>query len=143
MKRYVVVGALFVFVMGFLVIPTLYAGLTYQHEGNYPDDMMLYPPLEYEEKYGGKRLNPVPFSHDVHFDFNCNACHHTGDTFMGCMEFGCHDMADNEPVTDVIMAGTRMQGDIYYFEDAYHEMCMTGCHVEMGVPTTCITCHQR
>jgi len=144
MKRSVVISTLFIFVLGFLVIPTLYAGLTYQHEGNYPDDMMLYPPLEYEQHYGKRKLAPVPFSHDLHFEYNCDVCHHTGDTFMGCMEFGCHDMAVNEPVTNVLIAGTRMQGDIYYFEDAYHELCMMGCHMEEeNATTTCIGCHQR
>ena len=144
MKRSLVIGALCVFLLGFLLIPTIYAGLTYQHEGHYPEDMMLYPPVEYEEKYGKKRLPPVPFSHDVHFEYDCMICHHTGDYYMGCMEFGCHDMAHNEPVTNVIIAGTRMQGDIYYFEDAYHEMCMLGCHMEVeNAPTTCIGCHQR
>ena len=143
MKRSLVVGVLIIFVLGFLALPTLYAGLTYQHEGYYPEDMMLYPPVEYEEKYGEKRLAPVPFSHDVHFDYDCELCHHTGDTHMGCMESGCHDMYENEPVEDVIMAGTRMQGDIFYFEDAYHEMCMDWCHRdEENAPTSCIGCHQ-
>ncbi len=151
MKRSVVIGVLCAMLMGFLVIPSLYAGLTYQHEGDYPDLIMMYPPVEYEEEYGPKKLNPVPFSHDSHIDYDCMECHHTGD-YIGCMEFGCHDVAATDPDPENVYAGTRTtrdMDDLFYFEEAYHHMCWLGCHVHdefaqaMDAPTTCIGCHMR
>jgi len=82
MKKSVVIGVICAFFLGFMVLPSLYAGLTYQHEhkdnsksyahGEYADEILLYAP----EEYGEMREAPVLFSHSVHADFACGDCHH-------------------------------------------------------------------
>ena len=150
MRKSVVISVICAFIVGFLVLPSLYAGLTYQHEykdqdmeykhGSYPDEMLLYAP----EEYGEMREAPSPFSHSVHEDFECTECHHTWDgekEIKGCMDAGCHDMAVAEEPQD--------RRDIRYFYKAYHDMCMTGCHRDLARagepsgPTACPDCHPR
>lgn len=155
MKKSVVVGIICAFFIGFLVIPSIYAGLTYQHEykdkdmsyahGEYADHMLLYAP----EEYGEMREAPAPFSHSVHADFDCGSCHHDengnpkteDDKIIGCMSAGCHDMA--------VAESPRDRRDIQYFYKAYHDMCMTGCHRDLGQageptgPTACVDCHPK
>ncbi len=148
MKKAITVATLCAFILGFFLLPTLYAGLTYQHEykdqdmsyehGSYPDEMLLYAP----EEYGEMREGPAKFSHSVHAEFDCTECHHFWDgerEIMGCMDAGCHDMAVAEEPAD--------RRDIRYFYKAYHDMCMTGCHRDLSRageeagPLACPDCH--
>ena len=155
MKKSVVIGVICAFFLGFMVLPSLYAGLTYQHEhkdnsksyahGEYADEILLYAP----EEYGEMREAPVLFSHSAHGDFACGDCHHDAEgkpkdesmKMMGCMDAGCHDMAVAEEPQD--------RRDIRYFYKAYHDLCMTGCHRDLARageptgPTACIDCHPK
>ncbi len=132
MRKSVVIGVLVAFFFGFLLLPTLYAGLTTQHEGEYQEGMMLYPPKEYEAE---TPWGPTPFDHDVHAEFECEKCHHLGEVDQGCMEAGCHDVANKDELGD--------RDEVYYFEEAYHQMCMEGCHEEHeAAPVSCDGCHE-
>ncbi len=106
----------------------------------------------------------VAFPHALHFDYNCQQCHHTWDKttpIVGCATSGCHDLAeipkgdDGRPVSD-----PKIQGK--YYKNAYHAMCI-GCHksikaknkaaeaskLAMGEklsptgPTGCVECHPQ
>lgn len=155
MKKSVIAGIICAFFLGFLVIPSIYAGLTTQHKqldqdmsyahGTFADNWLLYAPVE----YGEMREAPSPFSHSVHAAFECGACHHDehgnpkteDDKIIGCMSAGCHDMA--------VAESPRDRRDIRYFYKAYHDMCMTGCHRDLGQageptgPTACVDCHPK
>ncbi len=153
MRKSVVIGTLIAFFFGFLVLPSIYAGLTEQHErkdqdmeyehGSYADEWLLHAP----EEYGEMDESPAPFSHSVHEDFDCGECHHDEqgdpmdetDKMVGCMSEGCHDMAVAEEPED--------RRDITYFYKAYHDLCMSGCHRDLARageetgPTACPECH--
>ncbi len=153
MKKSVTFGVICAFILGFLVLPNLYAGLTIQHEkkdmdmsyefGEYADNWLLYAPAE----YGEMRESPSPFSHSVHAAFDCGDCHHDDQgqpwdgtyEIKGCMSAGCHDMA--------VAESPRDRRDIAYFYKAYHDLCMSGCHRELqqagetSGPTACEGCH--
>ncbi len=155
MKKLVVVGIICAFFLGFLVLPSLYAGLTSQHKqldqdmsyahGTFADNWLLYAPVE----YGEMREAPAPFSHSVHAAFACGDCHHDAEgnpkdetmKMQGCMDAGCDDMAVAETPQD--------RRDIRYFYKAYHDLCMTGCHRDLARageptgPTACPDCHPR
>ncbi|RQD79165.1 cytochrome c3 family protein [Desulfonatronospira sp. MSAO_Bac3] len=156
MRKSVVIGTVVAFFFGFLVLPSIYAGLTTQHEekdqdmeyefGSYADEWMLYAPEEYVEEEGEMEYDPVPFSHTVHGDYDCGECHHDEqgepldetNEITGCMSEGCHDMAVAEDADD--------ERDIRYFEKAYHDQCMD-CHRDMTRegeetgPVACNDCH--
>jgi len=78
--------------------------------------------------------NPRPaveFPHPVHFDFNCQTCHHKWDKetpIVGCTTSGCHD------ITEAPTRAERIQNEDNvadrYYKTAYHKMCIT-CHKEM------------
>ena len=155
MRKSIVIGVICAFFAGFVLLPSLYAGLTERHErldqdmeyefGTYPDEWLLYAP----EEYGEMREAPSPFSHSVHEDFDCGECHHDAEgepwdgtyEIKGCMSEGCHDMAVAEEPQD--------RRDIRYFYKAYHDLCMTGCHRDLARageesgPTACPECHPK
>jgi hypothetical protein len=155
MKKSVIIGVICAFFLGFMVLPSLYAGLTIQHEykdksksyahGEYADEILLKAPAE----YGEMREAPVLFSHKSHSAFACGECHHDADhkpkdesqKMLGCMTEGCHDMA--------VAATPQDRRDIKYFYKAYHDQCMTGCHRTLAQagqptgPTACPDCHPK
>jgi len=103
----------------------------------------------------------VEFPHPLHFDFNCQTCHHKWDKVTpigGCGTSGCHD------ITESPTRAERAQSDedlaARYYKTGFHKLCIT-CHKEMRAqnkklelsgrvlfdnlpntgPTGCIDCH--
>lgn len=102
--------------------------------------LKIKPP---EEIYA--KRSAVNFPHDLHFQQDCQACHHDWDgesEIEGCMTSGCHDQFEPDE-------GTRDINDpdnVLYYLTAYHKTCYK-CHQEMssanndGPPTKCDGCH--
>ena len=102
--------------------------------GESEDGDMVVPmgniPLKPPESVDQTR-STVDFPHSLHFDYNCQTCHHKWDKetpISGCMTSGCHDITeapkrDEKAQTDENLA-------IRYYKAAYHKMCIT-CHKEM------------
>lgn len=107
---------------------------------------------------------PVTFPHALHFDYNCQQCHHIWDKatpIVGCATSGCHDLAEipkgaeGRPLNDP-------ETQIRYYKNAYHAMCI-GCHKNIKAsnkaleasklalgeklaptgPTGCVECHPK
>jgi len=117
--------------------------------------IVLEPPASIEAKRAA-----VEFPHAVHFEYACNACHHTWEgteTIKGCMTAGCHDMAVS-PLKKEIPDDDKAPVDRYY-KQAYHKLCIS-CHKDLKIkrkqqeanllstesitnagPTGCIVCH--
>jgi len=73
----------------------------------------------------------VEFPHTVHFDFNCQYCHHKWDKetpIAGCTTSGCHD------ITEAPSRAERIQNEDNvadrYYKTAFHKRCIT-CHKDM------------
>ena len=73
----------------------------------------------------------VEFPHPVHFDFNCQECHHKWDKetpIVGCATSGCHD------ITEAPKRDEKNQRDenlaARYYKTAFHKLCIT-CHKDM------------
>ncbi len=108
-----------------------------------PADLVIEPPESVEARFA-----PVDFSHDVHADFDCTACHHMWDgesDVQSCMSEGCHDLYNPADVSE--------KKDIAYYYNAFHdrqsEISCIGCHGALkkaGEPTgpiTCTDCHPK
>ncbi|MFP4515929.1 MAG: cytochrome c3 family protein [bacterium] len=108
-----------------------------------PDELLLKAPEGVEPKQ-----SPVEFSHIVHQDLDCTACHHEWDgtsEIQGCSDSGCHDLLFPKSPQD--------RKDPLYFYNAYHdrqsEISCVGCHSALKKagnptgPTGCVDCHPK
>ncbi len=93
----------------------------------------------------------VNFPHGLHFDQNCEVCHHEWDGVSdveSCMTSGCHDIAEADESTRDINDPVNVQ----YFLTAYHKACYQ-CHRDLNKeaklssaattppPVLCNDCH--
>lgn len=113
--------------------------------------------LSAPESVSPKRSS-VDFPHAIHFDYNCQRCHHTweNDTEVAtCGTSGCHDL------TQTPEKGNRSLA-LRYYKRAYHDLCI-GCHKSIKAgnlkkemskmpledelpptgPTGCVGCHPK
>ncbi len=106
---------------------------------------------------------PVEFNHSLHFEINCNRCHHMwekDEAIIGCTTSGCHELTESP----VKAGGSEFEGEppILYYKNAFHSLCI-GCHKEISAsnkklelsrgklpdqlpatgPTGCIQCHPK
>jgi len=103
-----------------LVFPGLGVGSSSEEDLCVPMGVLTIGPPE--ENYEAKR-SAVEFPHAVHFDYNCQVCHHTWEKepeILGCQTSGCHDLTQT-PAKD------EKRPALAFFKNAYHEMCI-GCH---------------
>lgn len=97
--------------------------------------------------YPNRKLGPVKFTHDVHWEdygLACDDCHHDyvngenvwteDDEAKACI--ACHKPG-------------KPQGKVYKLSTAYHKKCRT-CHKDMNdgdeeelAPFSCYKCHER
>jgi hypothetical protein len=73
----------------------------------------------------------VAFNHPIHFDYNCQTCHHKWDKvspIVGCMTTGCHDIVEAPARSERIQSDENLA--VRYYKTAYHKMCIT-CHKEI------------
>jgi hypothetical protein len=93
----------------------------------------------------------VEFPHGLHFQQNCEVCHHEwdgGDMVTGCSTEGCHDQAEPDESTRNI----NDPANVLYYLTAYHKVCYS-CHMDLkkqaqmtasaesSAPTLCAGCH--
>lgn len=132
MKRSWLVGVLAALVAGLFLIPNLWA--VDAPKG----DIMLKAPAGVKAKKA-----PVKFSHAEHAAFDCTKCHHEWDgkaAIKKCTDAGCHD---------IFKAKGKDKKSIKYYYNAYHDMCMKGCHKDLKKagketgPTACNGCHPK
>lgn len=118
----------------------------------------LTPP----ESVEAKRVS-VEFDHSLHFEINCNDCHHMwekDEPIKGCMTSECHELTESPEKA----GGSEFEGEesILYYKNAFHKKCI-GCHKAMKAsnkqlelskralpdklpatgPTGCIQCHPK
>lgn len=93
----------------------------------------------------------VEFPHGLHFDQDCQTCHHEWDgveEIQNCTTSGCHDMVEADEDTRDINDPANIQ----YFLTAYHKACFH-CHLDLNKqakvsandeatpPVRCNECH--
>lgn len=72
----------------------------------------------------------VEFPHSIHFDFNCQTCHHKWDKetpIEGCMISGCHDITKAPSRAERAKSEDNLAAR--YYKTGYHKLCIT-CHRE-------------
>jgi len=101
------------------------------------------------------KRSSVNFPHSLHFDQDCQVCHHDWDAseeVQNCTTSGCHDQLEADE-------GTRNINDpenVQYFLTAYHKTCFH-CHLDLkkqgemmvnsdtgkDAPIKCSECHNE
>jgi len=151
-------------VLGMIII--LLCGGTWVTASEESEESLCIPmgiiALEPPEEVEAKRAH-VEFPHSVHFDYNCQACHHKWekeDEILGCMTSGCHDLTESPKAEN----GGKVDPEeaILYYKKAYHALCI-GCHKNINEknkalatsgaaltlklsnsgPTSCKACHPK
>lgn len=135
-------------IMLFLLLPFVLPACSYDKEAAAEDtrDYGFYMLIQ-NDVYPNRKMGPVKFTHDAHFDdygLSCDECHHDyvdgknvwteWDDVRPCVS--CH-------------APDKHQGNVYKLATSYHKSCRTCHHMvnepgdEEYAPFRCYSCHER